>query len=218
MNILVNASNTAQMIGSVRSGTMVDNYNEGHSGAIISEIVTFTSAYSQRPNVILLHAGTNDLNRPSEPATAPQRLDALVGQLLDACPDATVIVARIIPSTNSVTSTLIPQFNNAITDLMATRAQNGQHVLIVDMPSGVTTSDLADGLHPTDAGYTKMAIKWAIALTAADSLGWIKDPIPASGSPLHTCSHDPTWISQGQIASGAGLGSNLWTNSACVLK
>jgi lysophospholipase L1-like esterase len=206
------------MIGSVQAGTMADNFNEGHSGAVISQIATYTSAYTQRPNVVLLHAGTNDLNLPSDPANAPQRLDALVGQLLAACPDATIIVARIIPSTNAGTSTLIPQFNNAITDLMSTRAQQGQHVIMADMPSAVSTANLADGLHPNDDGYNRMAIKWAIALTAVDSLGWIKDPVQGSGSTHVTCSHDPTWISQDQIANGAGLGANLWLTASCATK
>jgi lysophospholipase L1-like esterase len=207
-----------QYIGSVAAGTMANNLNEGHSGATIAQIATFTSVYTQRPNVVLLHAGTNDLNIPSDPATAPQRLDALVAQLLAACPDATIIVARIIPSSNPGPAALLVAFNDAITNLMATRVQAGQHVMIVDIPSAVTTSDLADGLHPNDGGYNKMALKWAIALTAVNSLGWIKDPVPATGTVLSTCSHDPTWISQGQIANGAGLGSNIWLTVDCASK
>ncbi|RDL35318.1 SGNH hydrolase [Venustampulla echinocandica] len=216
LSILTGAKNTVQMIGSVRAGTMANNFNEGHNGATISQLATYTSAYGQRPNIILLHAGTNDLNLPSEPASAPQRLDSLVGQLVSACPDATIIVARIIPSTNGGLAALLPQFNNAITGLMAQRVRQGQQVMVVDMPSGVTTGDLADGLHPNDEGYNKMAIKWASALTAADSIGWIKDPVQGSGNPLATCNHDPVWLPQGQIANGAGLGSNLWLTVSCA--
>jgi hypothetical protein len=86
------------------------------------------------------------------------------------------------------------------------------------MPSGVTTGDLADGLHPNDKGYKKMAIKWASALTAADSLGWIKEPVQTSGNPLATCKQDPAWIPQGAIANGAGLGSNQWLTVSCAQK
>ena len=128
------------MVGSLRAGTMTENQNEGHNGATIAQIATFTGAYAQRPNVVLLHAGTNDLHQPSDPSTALQRLDDLVGQLLTAMPDAVILVARIIQSKDAATSALIPQFNNAITDLIAKRAQSGQHVLMVDMPSGVTTA------------------------------------------------------------------------------
>ncbi|CAG8321699.1 unnamed protein product [Penicillium salamii] len=214
--ILVNANNRVQMVGSLRSGTMAQNENEGHNGATIAQIATYTSAYDRRPNVVLLHAGTNDLNTPLEPSTAPQRLDSLVGQLVTALPDAIIIVARIVPSTNAGTSTMIPQFDYAITDLMATRVQNGQHIVMVDMPSGVTTADLSDGLHPNDEGYNKMAIKWAIALTAANDRGWIREPVPGQGGGLTTCPHDPIWIPQGEIANGAGLGPDLFLTVWCT--
>jgi hypothetical protein len=119
VNILTGAHNTVDMIGCLRVGVMADSDNKGHNGTTITQISTFTSVYSQRPNIVLLHAGTNDLNLPSEPARAPQQLDAFVRKLLAACLDATIIVARIVLLTNSGTSTLIPQFNNTITDLMS---------------------------------------------------------------------------------------------------
>ncbi|CAG8981912.1 hypothetical protein HYALB_00009167 [Hymenoscyphus albidus] len=212
LTILTGVKNSVEMIGSVRAGSVANNANEGYSGVTIDQIASYTSAYGQRPNVILLHAGTNDMNLPLDPASAPQRLDSLVGKLVSACPDATIIVARIIPSTNSGTSTLIPPYNKAIIELMAKRAINGQHVIVVDMPSGLQTGDLADGLHPNDGGYNKMAIKWAIELTAANSIGWIKDPVIGSGNTVATCDHDPIWFPQGEIANGAGLGSNRSLN------
>src|ERR1700712_4085517 len=50
-----------QYIGSIRAGNMTDNFNEGHSGAVISQIAGFANqSLPQRPNLILLMAGTND--------------------------------------------------------------------------------------------------------------------------------------------------------------
>jgi cellulase/cellobiase CelA1 len=42
----------------------------------------------------------------------------------------------------------------------------GKHVHLVDMHSAVTTADLTDGIHPTAAGYDKMAATWYTALRA----------------------------------------------------
>lgn len=61
------------------------------------------------------------------------------------------------------------------------RARKGQNIMMVNMPSAVGTVNPNDGLHPTDEGYNKMAIKWAIALTATDQLGWIKAPVNGEG-------------------------------------
>lgn len=164
------------MIGSIKAGTMEDNDNEGHSGLKILEIARFDSAYKQRPNVVLLHAGTNDMSKASDADGAPQRLDDLVGTLVKTLPDASILVARIIPAASSDTMSRIKAYNEAITTLMTTRAKRGEHVLVVDMPSSVATSDLSDGLHPNDQGYQNMANKWVIGLTETNSRGWIKAP------------------------------------------
>ncbi|KAK4957916.1 hypothetical protein LTR10_004339 [Elasticomyces elasticus] len=217
-DLLVANGNVVSMIGSQSSGTMSQPLNEGHDGAVIAQIATYTSAYGQRPNVILLHAGTNDMNQPSDPDTAPQRLDSLVGQVLDACPDATVIVARIIQSQAGATQSRIVTYNDAIARLMRTRGSNGQHVFMVDMGAALTpdSSDMADDLHPNDKGYSQLATMWAIGLTRANSLGWIKDPLPA-GPATHRnpCTHKPNWISQDKIANGAGLGPSLFLTTVC---
>ncbi|PNP80956.1 hypothetical protein FNYG_05771 [Fusarium nygamai] len=95
-DLLVRAGNTVDMIGSARSGSMDDNDNEGHSGYAISQIAEYNSAYKQRPNVVLVHAGTTDMGQAGSD-TAPERLHSPVGALIAALPDATIIVARIIP-------------------------------------------------------------------------------------------------------------------------
>ncbi|EHL03307.1 hypothetical protein M7I_0522 [Glarea lozoyensis 74030] len=68
-----------------------------------------------------------------DPASAPQRLDSLVGKLVAACPDATIIVSRIIPSSNGGTASLIKPFNKAVAEFMAQRAIRsvGSKILVV---------------------------------------------------------------------------------------
>jgi lysophospholipase L1-like esterase len=157
--------------------------NEGHPGATINQISNFSDAsLPDRPNIVLLHAGTNDLNNSpaTDPySTAPERLGALIDKIHTACPDATILVAQIINAASAATESRIKTFNAAIPDLVANRTQAGQHIAVVDMQS-IGTADLVDGLHPTDAGYSKMGDIWFQAIKDAASKGWICPPVSPS--------------------------------------
>ena len=99
---------------------MSDNYNEGHPGFTISQIAAVAApALAMRPNIILLHAGTNDLNNWPPPANesyadAPARLGALLDEVVERCPGAVVLVAQIISAANASTEARIRAFNAAV--------------------------------------------------------------------------------------------------------
>ncbi len=163
------------MIGSIKAGTMADNDNEGHSGFTISQISTDTgtiSSLAQRPNVVLLHIGTNDMNLNSDTANAPTRLGSLIDQIFTATPDAVLVVAQIVLSTLDTTQSRITTYNAAVPGVVETRRNAGKKVLTVDMGSLLTSSDMSDFLHPNDQGYTKMANAWSTALQSADDQGF----------------------------------------------
>jgi hypothetical protein len=51
------SGNAVKYIGSLKSGTMTNNQNEGHSGAVINEIASYAPlSLPKRPNVVLLMA------------------------------------------------------------------------------------------------------------------------------------------------------------------
>lgn len=199
---------------------MADNYNEGHNGATIDQIASFAGeSLSQRPNVVLIHAGTNDMNLPLDPSGAPDRLGNLIDTVLATCPDALVLVAQIIPSGGATTEANIIQFNAAIPGVVNARAHKGYHVLTVDMFTRLTSpKDYADGLHPNDIGYTIMGNVWYEALGYADAvLNWITPPIGSATKPgLVYCPNLPVWYPQGEIANGAGLGPGEYPGIICV--
>lgn len=64
----------------------------------------------------------------------------------------------------------VRRFNAALPALVAARAAAGKHVVLVDMYGAFTkdpsfkTKLLANGLHPTDAGYAAMAQVWWTAI------------------------------------------------------
>ncbi|KAL5117239.1 hypothetical protein ACEQ8H_004798 [Pleosporales sp. CAS-2024a] len=161
-------------VGTQKSGTMADNDNQGFPGYVISQIRGVAgSGLALKPNVILIHAGTNDLNRgnpSSEPdAQAPQRLGQLIDDCLKAVPNATIIVAKIILSKQSGLNNNINTFNNAIPGIVASRVAKGSKVSVVDMSVLSTTSELGDNLHPNTAGYAHMGDIWYAGIKAVAS-------------------------------------------------
>ena len=169
-----------QYVGSVQSGSMANNDNEGHSGATIKQIARYAKkSLHKRPNIVLLHAGTNDLNNdpPTDPyRSAPDRLGALIDQIVRACPDAVVLVAQLINNAHAKTEARIKTFNSHVPGVVAQRVKAGHRVMVVNM-APVPVNDLADGIHPIDAGYNIMGDIWFAALQAADKKGWIRPPI-----------------------------------------
>jgi lysophospholipase L1-like esterase len=176
--MLTSDGTSVQYIGSVRAGNMTDNFNEGHPGAVITQIATYANlSLLQRPNIILLMAGTNDMATSLNVTTAPDRLGSLIDQCHNACPDATILVAQLTPAAINSTQTNIDAFKPLIPALVEDRVWKGMKVLSVNMSSFVSLDDLVDGLHPNDGGYAKMATGWMEGLEEASGMGWITPPV-----------------------------------------
>lgn len=181
---------------------MADPQHEGHRGAFIEQIGqdSHKGIYSA-PNIVLLHAGTNDCNKSIEVETAPARLGNLIELILEHAPDAAVLVCKIIPSKRPDTQQRINDFNDALPDIVSGFTKKGKNVYLVDMHSALTIADLDDDLHPKDVGYVKMANKWYEAILAVDKKGWITE----AGTPTTAddCQSTPSWYGEGKIADGA---------------
>ncbi|KAI4262170.1 MAG: hypothetical protein L6R42_002647 [Xanthoria sp. 1 TBL-2021] len=202
---------------------MSNNWNEGWEGYSISQIAEKAkrSQHSLDPNIILLHAGTNDLNEspPVDPSQAPDRLGALIDQIIADSPDAIILVAQIINAANPATESLVQAYNNAVPGEVKRRADSGHKIMVSDFRS-ITAADLKDGIHPTDAGYQKMADIWFKGIQEAAQKDWIKAPktpdpklgLPASGPADRYCLQPPFWveaIKDKAIATGVGHNGDL---------
>jgi lysophospholipase L1-like esterase len=181
-NDLAGEGHAEDFVGSGRNGDMSDPDNEGHSGWRIDQIAGIADGVlaRYRPNVVTLEIGTNDLNQNYQVPTATSRLRALVDQITADVPDATVLVASLIISTNSTEEPNRPAFNQAVPGIVQAEQAAGKHVGYVDM-GALTTSDLSDALHPNDNGYVKMADAFNRGIQAADAAGWIKAPVATGG-------------------------------------
>ncbi|RBQ18615.1 hypothetical protein DP939_19190 [Spongiactinospora rosea] len=193
----VAAAQRVDFVGSQQSGQLPDRDNEGHSGAMIGQIAQWAddAVPAWRPNLVLVHAGTNDMDR-GDAGAAPAALGSLIDEVLKDAPKAAVVVATLVPSKTPAVNARITTFNGRVRDLVAERARAGRHVVLADM-SAVTPADLVDSLHPNDNGYRKMADAFYDGLLEVAENGWISDVEKV------TC--DDTrgrWIARGQIASG----------------
>jgi lysophospholipase L1-like esterase len=155
---------------------VADKDHEGHPGFAIGDIANSVNAWlaSTQPNVILLMIGTNDTAwwTNEDAAEIGARHNALIGQLQAARPNAWIFVASIPPQSsvlihgkpdgNATTTSvdravLTQQLDAVIRSNVGVRVAAGQRVRFVDVNSVLTTADLYDGIHPTEAAHAKVA-------------------------------------------------------------
>ncbi|MFF5958239.1 ricin-type beta-trefoil lectin domain protein [Streptomyces luteogriseus] len=179
-NRLAAEGHPLDFVGTVRNGSMSDPDNEGHSGYRVNEIAALADASltRYRPNVVTLHIGTNDLTGASGADAPVAALRSLVNQITADVPDATVLVASLVVSTNSWEERWRGTYNQGVRHIVSDAQAAGKHVAFVDM-STLTAADLADPLHPNDSGYQKMADAFHRGVQSADRAGWLKNPAPA---------------------------------------
>jgi lysophospholipase L1-like esterase len=145
------------------SGVTFPKSHEGHFGWTISQVDDLIPdpALNPAPHIVLLHLGTNDINQ-NMTSGAPERLGSLIDQIITKLPSALIVVAKIIPEPSQANG--ITTFNNAVPQIVQTRANAGKHIILVDQFSGFPSSELGDGVHPNQAGYARMAGVWYTAI------------------------------------------------------
>ncbi|MDX2052933.1 MAG: GDSL-type esterase/lipase family protein [Polyangiaceae bacterium] len=168
----------------VVDGVTFPKAHEGEGGASIAQIkdrLSLPEVIALAPHIVLLHAGTNDVEAWAEgldPNATAEMLAVRLGELLDATvqtfPSALVAVATNIPFRN--TGTMYNQkgapYNALIPQVVSARAAQGKHVILVDQNSAFLADPsyevnlMADDDHPNSAGYAIMADTWYAAIGA----------------------------------------------------
>lgn len=166
------------MVGSLSEGDFADNEHEGHRGMTVSEIHSLSKevGIAAKPNIALLHAGTNDLaNRDDpNPQASIKDLEILIDDILNQSSKVCVFVAALIPCKDDTQRVLIREYNELVKELVQKMVSNDKRVVLVDQYGLSRGNDLKDNLHPNPKGYEKMAQKWYDAIVAADAKGWIQ--------------------------------------------
>jgi len=136
--------------------------HEGHFAWTIQQVdnIIPTPTLDVSPHIVLLHLGTNDVNQNLTGAST--RLKSVVSQIVTALPNSLLVVAKLIPSSGSTAADVA--YNADIPAIVQEQVNSGKHVILVDQYTGFPTSELGDGVHPNQAGYTRMAGVWYAAI------------------------------------------------------
>ncbi|WP_433791686.1 SGNH/GDSL hydrolase family protein [Actinoplanes sp. CA-252034] len=174
---LRSAGVSADFVGSENEGTTGDLDHEGHGGWTIERIagIVDRSLAEHRPDVVLLHAGTNNITRSDDPMAAARKLSDLIDRVVAGAPQAEIYVAKII---GTAVASEVPA-NRAYNALVpAVVQEKGPRVHLVDQ-STVAGLDIYDAHHPNEFGYRKMAYTWYEAMRGTTHPEW-----PGTGNPF----------------------------------
>lgn len=206
------------MIGSKENGDFADNQNEGHPGYQIAAVMEAMDPVmsEQKPNLVLINAGTNDCTQADDPTltpvntgigwveTAPDRMKTMIDKIFQESPGVTVILSTILPNFSAGNApSYVNVANQGLRALAADYIAAGAKLVLAEMNAGwwVYPTDFSDVTHPTDAGYRKMAAIWAQAFQEVVSKGFLIDPIDTGlgdGDSSSTC-----------LPSGSSFSSSL---------
>ncbi|GAA2435081.1 GDSL-type esterase/lipase family protein [Streptomyces macrosporus] len=159
-------------LGPQGCGQPHDGDNEGHGGALVTDVASrnllpgWLSA--TRPDIVVMHFGTNDVWSNRSPDEILAAYGTLVDQMRASNPNTKVLVARIIPmnpDTCGECGRRVVALNERIPDWARSKSTGNSPVIAVDQWTGFSTaSDTYDGVHPNASGDEKIAARWYPAL------------------------------------------------------
>lgn len=173
------------LVGSQHGGAAGDPDHEGHGGWSIEQIAEhapgWVAAYT--PDVVLLHAGTNNITHGEDPAVAAAKLAGLIDRVRAAAPLARLYVSTIVGTGVPGEAAAHRAFNALVADLATSR---GPRVRLVEQ-SHVGGLSLYDAHHPNAHGYARMAHAWYEAMRATIGPDWPAVPDPQDSRLAYLC-------------------------------
>ncbi|KAK4109094.1 carbohydrate esterase family 3 protein [Canariomyces notabilis] len=179
--------NPVNMVGSRKGGKMADNDVEGWPGMRIEQVhdKAKESVPRDKPNVVLINAGTNDAVQNFKVNEAGARMEALIRDVYKWSPRATVVLSTLLMNKKDDVDKRVQDINNQFRAVARKLGQEKKRIVLVDMhgKNGPTEKDMADDTHPNDAGYKKVADIWLKGIRWAGYAGLIQDPEKVQGLP-----------------------------------
>jgi acyl-CoA thioesterase-1 len=150
------------LVGSQRDAPapVPDRDHEGVSGITLEAMGPRVAEWVRRarPDVVLLHNGTNDLLRGASAPVAAARLQGVLDEIVSVS-DAHVIVAGVwapLPGDERDRE----EFERLSAVTVAGFRERGHPMRFVDATGLLGPDGLADGLHPNATGYRRIAEMW----------------------------------------------------------
>jgi lysophospholipase L1-like esterase len=148
-------------------GKKFDPDHEGHWGwradEILNSMGTWLTKYT--PDMVLFHIGSNDCIQNQDLNSTVNELTQIVTKLRNDNKNVIIFMATLIPCNASTQATTnVNNLNAKIKTLVTQLNTEASPVILVDQNSGITSSDLYDGVHPGPTGEEKMAQKWFDAI------------------------------------------------------
>lgn len=156
-----------EFVGSRSCAANWDTKNEGHGGWTTEDILSgkdsegsiYDWAPLYKPDIVLIHLGTNDIGGNIPDSVIIGNLGKIIGVLRNSNPNVIVFLAKIIPMSRQYGFFERGVRLNSLIGLV-----EGVHV--VDQFEGMDSTDFKDAVHPNASGYSKMALKWNSGLLA----------------------------------------------------
>jgi lysophospholipase L1-like esterase len=136
------------------------------------------------PDIILLHAGTNDFIKGANATTAAARMDLLLQKLTRLRPKACLLVAGIIPMADRLENAQVQAYNKLLKTVLIPKYQKlGFKIQFVDQYKGMLDANgnvrvwhLSDGVHPDQVAYNLIGDTWSQAIQALQTTHptWLK--------------------------------------------
>jgi lysophospholipase L1-like esterase len=179
--------------GGCPGGFPYDGDDEGHGGFAATGIADQNQLppwlAAARPDVVLMHLGTNDMWGGTIPVSSVlAAYTKLVGQMRASNPAMKIVVAQIIPMNPPGCTTCAAEvraLDDAIPGWAAGLTTAASPIVVADLWTGFDTvaDTVGDGVHPNDSGFQKMAARWYPALTPLIGGAVVPTTPPGSGPP-----------------------------------
>ena len=144
-----------------------DRDHEGHWGWRADEVLERIEEWAKqaKPDVVLVHLGTNDIGSGETVAQTMDEIEQIINQLRMVNPRVHVLLAEIIPVDHPAMVERIQQYNLGLVELAGRLDSATSRILPVDQFNGFDAAqDTYDGIHPNSRGNRKMADRWLAAL------------------------------------------------------